>query len=199
MAVILEGVFGEGDAHHVLRYFVGFHSLAIRCASAICWRPLGGSGRIAASRAAIHRAICPAAPSRTRNLMETIDSNAVFFARLRSLIDSWCDRRDLRPLASVLGPYLAFDGLTDSWGRILEALKTFARFGERTPPERTPPKQTWTQWRNSFGRRKKPSIGTDREVKGSRATRSFKRRYPDQTGEASELRWKLGDGMRKAA
>jgi hypothetical protein len=56
--------------------------------------------------------------------METIDSNAVFFARLRSLIDSWCDRRPLRPLASVLGPYLAFDGLTDSWGQILEALKT---------------------------------------------------------------------------
>ena len=51
--------------------------------------------------------------------MEAIDSNAVFFARLRSLIDSWCDRRALRPLASVLGPYLAFDGLTDSWGQIL--------------------------------------------------------------------------------
>jgi hypothetical protein len=56
--------------------------------------------------------------------METIDSNAVFFAHLRSLIDSWCDRRALRPLASVLGPYLAFDGLTDSWGRILDALKS---------------------------------------------------------------------------
>ena len=55
---------------------------------------------------------------------EAIDSNAVFFARLRSLIDSWCNRRALRPLASVLGPYLAFDGLTDSWGQILEALKT---------------------------------------------------------------------------
>ena len=31
----LVGFDGDGDAVHVLRYFVGFHSRASRCASAI--------------------------------------------------------------------------------------------------------------------------------------------------------------------
>jgi hypothetical protein len=56
--------------------------------------------------------------------MKPIVSNTEFFATLKSLIYSWCDRRALNPLARVLGPYVAFAGLTDSWGELLEALKT---------------------------------------------------------------------------
>jgi len=56
--------------------------------------------------------------------MKPIVSNAEFFAALKSLIYSWCDRRALNPLARVLGPYVAFAGLTDSWGELLDALKT---------------------------------------------------------------------------
>jgi hypothetical protein len=52
-----------------------------------------------------------------------ISNNTEFFAALRSLIDSWCDRRALKPLSWLLGPYLAFNGLTDSWGEIVSALK----------------------------------------------------------------------------
>jgi hypothetical protein len=55
--------------------------------------------------------------------MMAISNNIEFFSVLRSLIDSWCDRRALKPLFRLLGPYLAFNGLTDSWGEILSALK----------------------------------------------------------------------------
>ena len=55
--------------------------------------------------------------------MTAIGDNMEFFALLRSLIDAWCDRHALKPLSRVLGPYLAFDGLTDGWGEILNALK----------------------------------------------------------------------------
>jgi hypothetical protein len=56
--------------------------------------------------------------------MKPIASNAEFFAILKGLIYSWCDRRALNPLARILDPYLAFDGLTDGWSKILAALKT---------------------------------------------------------------------------
>ena len=55
--------------------------------------------------------------------MMDIGDNTEFFALLRSLIDAWCDHHALKPLSRVLGPYLAFDGLTDGWGEILNALK----------------------------------------------------------------------------
>jgi hypothetical protein len=55
--------------------------------------------------------------------MMAISNNPQFFAALRSLIDSWCDRRALKPLSRLLRPYLAFNGLTDSWGEVLGALK----------------------------------------------------------------------------
>ncbi len=55
--------------------------------------------------------------------MMAIGDNTEFFALLRSLIDAWCDHHALKPLSRVLGPYLAFDGLTDGWGEILNALK----------------------------------------------------------------------------
>ncbi len=55
--------------------------------------------------------------------MMAIGDNTEFFALLRSLIDAWCDHHALKPLSRVLGPYLAFDGLTDGWGEILDALK----------------------------------------------------------------------------
>ena len=55
--------------------------------------------------------------------MMAIGNNIEFFTVLRSLIDAWCDRHALKPLSRVLGPYLAFDGLPDGWGEILNALK----------------------------------------------------------------------------
>lgn len=41
---------------------------------------------------------------------------------LYALIEAWCDRRDLRPLAILLPAYTANFGLTDDWARVIEAL-----------------------------------------------------------------------------
>lgn len=41
---------------------------------------------------------------------------------VRSVIETWCARRELRPLSVVLPGYLAFNGLTDGWAALLEAL-----------------------------------------------------------------------------
>jgi hypothetical protein len=41
---------------------------------------------------------------------------------LERLIEAWCDRRDLRPLALLLPTYTSNAGLTDDWARLMEAL-----------------------------------------------------------------------------
>jgi hypothetical protein len=51
-------------------------------------------------------------------------SNDEFFEALKGLIDGWCDRRSLRPLSHVLGPYLYFNGLTDGWTELATGLKS---------------------------------------------------------------------------
>jgi hypothetical protein len=50
-------------------------------------------------------------------------SNEQFFAELRGLIDAWCDRRCLHLLSKVLPAYTSFNGMTDGWGELLNALK----------------------------------------------------------------------------
>ena len=41
---------------------------------------------------------------------------------LERLIDAWCERRDIRPLALLLPAYTSNAGLTDDWARVMEAL-----------------------------------------------------------------------------
>jgi hypothetical protein len=53
---------------------------------------------------------------------------------LNALIETWCDRRDLRPLALLLPAYTANAGLTDDWARVLEALYDLRATG-RLPNE----------------------------------------------------------------
>jgi hypothetical protein len=50
-------------------------------------------------------------------------SNDQFFEALRSLIDCWCGCRNLKALRHILGPYLAFNGMTDGWGELYKALR----------------------------------------------------------------------------
>lgn len=52
--------------------------------------------------------------------------NQAFFAELRSLIDTWCDRRCLRPLGIVLPAYHSFNCMTVGWGELLKALRALA-------------------------------------------------------------------------
>jgi hypothetical protein len=42
---------------------------------------------------------------------------------LERLIDAWCERRELRPLALLLPAYTSNAGLTDDWTRLMEALR----------------------------------------------------------------------------
>ena len=51
-------------------------------------------------------------------------SSADLFESLKHLIDGWCDRRSLRPLSRILGPYLGFNGLTDGWAELGAGLKS---------------------------------------------------------------------------
>jgi hypothetical protein len=59
--------------------------------------------------------------------------NEAFFEDLRGLVEGWCERRCLQPLALVLPAYISFNGLTDGWGELLAALKALALVREALP------------------------------------------------------------------
>jgi hypothetical protein len=65
----------------------------------------------------------------------SIADNAEFFEILKALIDAWCDRRALRPLARILPAYTAFYGMTDGWAELLEALKNVRAYCRDELPE----------------------------------------------------------------
>ena len=52
---------------------------------------------------------------------------------LDRLIDRWCERRDLGPLAVLLPAYTSNNGLTDGWAGVMEALRTLR--GSRRLPD----------------------------------------------------------------
>jgi hypothetical protein len=70
--------------------------------------------------------------------MPTFQSNEEFFAALRHQIERWCDQRRLAALALLLPAYTAFNGLTDGWADLYEALKATRALGqeESSPNER---------------------------------------------------------------
>jgi hypothetical protein len=45
------------------------------------------------------------------------------FAVLHKLVREWCDRQCLEALSQVLPAYIAFNGLTDFWNRLYDALR----------------------------------------------------------------------------
>jgi hypothetical protein len=61
--------------------------------------------------------------------MIIFQSNEEVFATLGQLIERWCDERRLPALARLLPGYAAFDGLTDGWGKLYEALKDTRAIG----------------------------------------------------------------------
>jgi hypothetical protein len=56
-------------------------------------------------------------------------------AAIESLIDEWCERRDLRPLATVLPAYTGNNGLTDGWADLMDALRTLSASSYLPPDE----------------------------------------------------------------
>jgi len=61
--------------------------------------------------------------------MTEFQSDEEFGAALRDLIARWCDQRRLAALARLLPGYVAFNGLTDGWGLLLDALKSARALG----------------------------------------------------------------------
>jgi len=61
--------------------------------------------------------------------MTAFASNDDFLRVLRQMIDRWCDERKFHPLAVLLPGYLAFNGLTDGWGELHDALRSLRAFG----------------------------------------------------------------------
>jgi len=45
------------------------------------------------------------------------------FAVLHKLVREWCDRQCLEALSQVLPAYLAFNGLTETWSCLYDALR----------------------------------------------------------------------------
>ena len=62
--------------------------------------------------------------------MVEVANSAEFFAALRNLIEAWCDRRCLKALNHVLPAYLSFNGLTDGWNRLYDALRNVRTFAQ---------------------------------------------------------------------
>lgn len=48
---------------------------------------------------------------------------------LRGLVDGWCERRALTPLAALLPAYLAFNGLSDGWHDLWQAVNNVRGLG----------------------------------------------------------------------
>ena len=52
---------------------------------------------------------------------------------LARIVDAWCERRALGPLAVLLPAYTSNNGLTDGWAEVMEALRTLR--GSRQLPD----------------------------------------------------------------
>jgi hypothetical protein len=51
---------------------------------------------------------------------------------LHALVDGWCERRALEPLAALLPAYLSFNGLTDGWLDLWDAVNNVRGSGPGT-------------------------------------------------------------------
>ncbi|MDB4967293.1 MAG: hypothetical protein JWN44_2982 [Myxococcales bacterium] len=56
--------------------------------------------------------------------------------RLNALVDNWCERRALKPLSTILAAWpFGGAGLTDDWGRLMDALKNVRSLGSLPPDD----------------------------------------------------------------
>ena len=61
--------------------------------------------------------------------MSGFQTNEEFGAAVRSLIERWCDERRLPALARLLPGYVSFNGLTDGWHHLADALRSARALG----------------------------------------------------------------------
>jgi hypothetical protein len=77
-----------------------------------------------------------AAPIGQCGWMSESTENPVY-GPLSRLVEAWCDRRELRPLAMVLPAYISNGGLTDGWADLMEALYDVRARGGLPPEEQS--------------------------------------------------------------
>lgn len=65
--------------------------------------------------------------------------------KIVSLINGWCDRRELPALAAVLPHWLANNGLTDGWAELGTALRNASAISSLPAEERKLLKQLWVE------------------------------------------------------
>jgi hypothetical protein len=61
--------------------------------------------------------------------MTPLRSNEAYISALQALIERWCDERKLHALSRLLPGYLPFDGLTDGWAGLYDALSSARAMG----------------------------------------------------------------------
>jgi hypothetical protein len=61
--------------------------------------------------------------------MKAPQSNTEFTEMVQALIERWCDERKLKPLSLLLPAYVGFNGLTDGWAELADALKSVRSLG----------------------------------------------------------------------
>ena len=66
-------------------------------------------------------------------------------SELASLLEVWCERRELGTLAGVLPRYLSNNGLTDGWEGLAEALRHVSTYRQLTAQERETLKRLWVE------------------------------------------------------
>jgi hypothetical protein len=64
---------------------------------------------------------------------------------IKSLIETWCDRREYSALAALLPHWISNNGLTDGWVGLATALRHTAGFHGLPDEERAALKRLWVE------------------------------------------------------
>jgi hypothetical protein len=72
-------------------------------------------------------------------------TNADFVEEMNSLVESWCDRRDLTALRQILQGWPLGSGLTDDLARLASALHSLAGMQHLPEEERRIVKRLWVE------------------------------------------------------
>jgi hypothetical protein len=119
----------------------GLTARVARSAGDSCWWSSGLSARVARSAgdscwwSSGLPARASAGDPRHHGAVPTTEEHPVN-GPLERLIDNWCERRDLRPLALLLPAYTSNAGLTDDWAGLMDALHDLQSRGRLPAAER---------------------------------------------------------------
>jgi hypothetical protein len=65
--------------------------------------------------------------------------------QIASLVEAWCERRELEALGGIMPVWLSNNGLTDGWEGVAAALRTLSNNRELPDSERDLLKRLWVE------------------------------------------------------